>query len=189
MTVQTTGQPFDWNRNGYYYDPNVSSNINKLGDVNGVTFGDCNYSTMSVLSGYDDWSNLQYWGSGIIQPGNETSNINNVTLNIDNKTSTTADQLFTKQNFSSDAEISIQDVIQSRYLLLNGTQNFIENVNDTSFVNNGSKIAMLKILQNDVAPFLDGGNNNTAFANQTSLRFSSTQQIPITGNSEPGGPP
>jgi len=184
LIVRTTGQPFDWNRNGYYYDPDVSSNINNIGS----TFGDCNYSTMSVLSGYDDWSNLKYWGSGIIQPGNETMNNNNVPLNINNETSLQADQLFTKQNFSSDNEISIQDVIQSRYLLLNGTQNFIENVNNTSFVNNSSKIAMLKILQNDVAPFLDGGNNTTTFANQTSLALVAPNKSLSLGTVNPADP-
>lgn len=141
LKVRTTGQPFDWNRNGYYYDPDVSSNINELG------ISDCNYQTISTLSGYDDWSNLKFWGTGITQPGNTTS------VNIQDLSQ--AKLLFDNETFSSDKEIRSQDVIQSRFLLLKGLENSTQAVNDSSFVNNGSKIAVMKILKNQVEPFLN----------------------------------
>ena len=70
LVVRQTGQAFNWNWDGDYSDTDVKVNINKLG------ISDCNSTTNSTLTGWNDWINLQYWGAGIGQPGNETAGIN-----------------------------------------------------------------------------------------------------------------
>jgi hypothetical protein len=163
LVVRTTGQAFNWNWDGDYTDTDVSVNINNLG------IGDCNTTTLSTLTGYDDWDHLIYYGGGVGGQGNETSGINQTspvndvsTLNgayILNEASAQGGPQ--QGDNQSVAELSIQDVIKSRYLLLNGTQDFIQNVNDSNFVNNGSKALVLKILKNEVEPFLGGFNQST----------------------------
>ena len=70
LVVRQTGQAFNWNWDGDYSDTDVKVNINKLG------ISDCNSTTNSTLTGWNDWINLQYWWAGIGQPGNETAGIN-----------------------------------------------------------------------------------------------------------------
>jgi hypothetical protein len=203
LVIRVTGQPFDWNRNLYYYDPDVNMNINQIGT------GDCTSSTTSVLTGYNDWSYLKYWGTGIPQPGNETSMINETsTLNdistlsppiikeslSTNETSAMDDILSNFHNTAAQAdnqserELSIQDVIESRYLLLNGIEDFIQNANDSSFVTNGSKALVLNKLKNEVEPFLGGGNQSTIL-NQTDSNLLLPNNSTSSGADDPDGPP
>ena len=53
--IRTTGQAFDWNRDGDLTDTGVSADINNLGTTTG-----CGASAGQTLNGYNDWSNLDY---------------------------------------------------------------------------------------------------------------------------------
>ena len=203
LVIRVTGQPFDWNRNSYYYDPDVNMNINHIGT------GDCTSSATSVLTGYSDWNNLKYWGLGISQPGNETSMINetsnlndtstmnppiikeslaiNETLAMDNILSDFSNTTAQSDN-QSERELSIQDVIESRYLLLNGINKFIQNVSDSSFVTNGSKALVLDKLKNEVEPFL-GGDNQSSILNQTDSNLIIPNNSTSSGTDDSDDPP
>jgi hypothetical protein len=67
IKVRTTGQPFDWNRNLYYYDTGVNADINYLG-ITG-----CLASPSTSMNGFQDWNNLFYWGTTGTSSGNTTS--------------------------------------------------------------------------------------------------------------------
>ena len=189
LVVRQTGQAFNWNWDGDYSDTDVKVNINKLG------ISDCNSTTNSTLTGWNDWINLQYWGAGIGQPGNETAGINESSTINDvstlegafglNEASAITDPQ--QGDNQSVAELSIQDVIKSRYSLLNGTQDYIQNLNNSFFVNNTSKALVLDILNKQVKPFL-GGDNQSTTLNQTASKVVISDNPTSTGTDDPPDP-
>ena len=83
--------------------------------------------------------------------------------------------------------MSIQDVIKSRYSLLNGTQDYIQNLNNSFFVNNTSKALVLDILNKQVKPFL-GGDNQSTTLNQTASKVLILDNPTSTGTDDPPDP-
>lgn len=152
LKVRTTGQPFDWNRNLYYYDTGVNADINNLG----IT--DCYASPSTGMNGFQDWNNLLYWGTSGTSSGNNTLAGNNST----NKSELT---IMPDDNGSkSEQEVGINDVIKSRHLLWQGVFDSIKRLNNTAFAAQNSSNIMLNILSNDVKPYL---GNFSELDNQT----------------------
>jgi hypothetical protein len=143
-----TGVPVDWNNNGVTTDASVNSDIDDLG------FSGCSWSPNEILNGQDDWHNLKY----IVG-----------TFGGANNFVTTPQQ--------NQPELRISDVKQQRILLLNGIDEAIKKIPNTTFIEPSNAAALRNSLtqetqtvNGDIATLLKSDQLDTAISKLTELK-------------------
>ena len=139
--LSSATNPINWDRDSNPSETGISANINNLGSGTG-----CTSTTNTIISGYDDWTNLKYWGiSG--GWGDGASRVHSdVRLPM--------------------PENDIQNLFASRAAILNSIDSFINSLPPEDFKNSSAKNALSNGLKGILARLnandLENGINGLA---------------------------